>query len=134
MSRAAALILAVVATPLSAQGIDVLACTFESECLMGEACAPSGYELTVVDGVPDSSIPDEVRGSVPRPFVALRGVAGDVPAYLMTDSPEGRVWIGADGLDGHMLSVMADGTAIYTAQVPSAELSLTYAGTCEAPS
>ncbi|KIT17258.1 hypothetical protein jaqu_09890 [Jannaschia aquimarina] len=128
--RAIAMSAALMAAPAAAQEVEALTCIFEQECLTGEACAATTFEITVV----------ERRGAAPDPDAEdaeaetetlLRTIAGDIDVVSAAETGEGRAWLGLDGLDSHALSVASDRSAVYTAQIPAAEMALTYLGDCE---
>ncbi|MEM9342677.1 MAG: hypothetical protein AAGA87_06495 [Pseudomonadota bacterium] len=86
-------------------------CIFDTECLEGEACADSGFTLSIESGgiVTDAE-------TIP---VADTLTAGGATAVS-----------GASGGGFHLISIAEGGAARYSAHLPAAEMSILYIGTC----
>ena len=87
-------------------------CTFQTECMEGEACAESGFTLAIDAG-----------GDIITP-------AETITAGEALSSGEARAFSGASSSGFHLVSIAGDGAARYSAHVPSAGLTILYIGTC----
>ena len=106
-----ALVVGLLATPALAGQI----CTFDTECLEGEDCQSSAYDLTVIQ---------DNDGSW-----RLQDIAGEHSA-----TAAGSAWFASmdDGASGAMLLTIADdGRARYSVHMPMAEISILYLGQCQ---
>ncbi len=119
--------LAVLLALLPGVALADMTCTFAIECMEGEDCMDSGFNLTVDTGLVPGSLVAE--GGFPTGDKILTDAetiditwAGSGPALAA---------FGSSKAGFYMLSVAPDGAARYTAHLPAAELSLTYIGGCE---
>lgn len=114
-----------VATSASAEEINLdLHCTFSIECISGEECAETAYEVALnVAEVSESPAVTRVRGafsSIAEEF--------DVTGFYK----DGQISVSGGGVfpASHHFTVGADGMAIYTTHL-GPEMGITYLGTCE---
>ncbi len=95
-------------------------CSFERECVAGEACDASAFDVEVIAG-PDRAL-------------VLSTITGDSLLTRLTDAdalPATYASAGRDGL-AELLTVEADLTALMSVHVFDGEgLAVTYFGTCE---
>ena len=93
-------------------GLAETSCTFETECMEGEDCADSGFTLTIAD-----------HGDIVTPAETINVTSG-------LRSGQATAYSGASSSGFHLVSIAEDGTARYSAHIPSAELTILYIGTC----
>ncbi|MEL7461691.1 MAG: hypothetical protein AAFX59_00490 [Pseudomonadota bacterium] len=104
-----------------------MACSFQTECLSGEACADSGYTVTVETALRPGSL--AMEGGLPTDD----SIVTDAETIAITWSGVGAA-LAATGRTGsamHLLTVAPDGAALYSVHLPAAEIAITYLGTCE---
>ena len=90
-----------------------LTCTFESECLEGEACADSGYVLTLRMGEDSATLEDD---------------AGSVDVSALTGSD--MSYVGTSATGAHLLTISGSGDARYSVHFMGATFSMLYLGQC----
>lgn len=118
----AAAALAVLAGQASAD-ID---CHFETECLEGEACADSGFALTLETALTPGTIFAE--GGFPEGDRVITDTGTAEIGWAAAGPAIAAFWVTQPGF--HMLSFDDGGAARYSAHLPEAGLSVLYLGTC----
>jgi hypothetical protein len=98
------------------------ACEFTVECIAGDGCDVSGYEIEVLAADHEGQL-------------FLSSVVGDTPVTRLTAEdalPASYASAGSSGL-AEMVTVEADSTALMTAHIfDGSARAVTYFGTCEA--
>jgi len=100
-------------------GVDTYAqCQFDTECLAGEACAATDYQMTIVH--------DDTFGFI------MQTVAENIQGYVfdkVTPDVEGTL-IARTKTTGHILIIQPDGAAGYSVHMQG-EMLISYTGKCE---
>ena len=108
-----------------------LSCRFEQECLEGESCAESGYELQVV---PQDAMVDDIEPGAVAQALGDQAIVDDAGRFDVL--PLGRrdgekSWFGISAAGAHLLTVSPQGAARYSVHFEGAEFSMLYLGQCE---
>ena len=122
---APALAAAALAVPAGPAGADI-DCRFETECLEGEVCADSGFELTLETALSPGTVLAE--GGLPEGDRVLSDTGTAEIDWAAAGPALAAFWVARPGF--HMLSFDAGGAARYSAHLPGAGLSVLYLGTC----
>ena len=98
-----------------------LQCTFETQCMAGDACEEAGYELTATFGE-DSDLVELADVNETLPATGFAGGDGTVVGAFHAK----------ENGDAYLLTVARDGRATYSVHYPGSEIALVYSGTCGA--
>lgn len=105
----------------SAAAAEPWACEFTVECIVGEGCGASGFEVEVIAADHEGQL-------------FLSAVTGDSPVTRLTEGgtlPATYASAGRDGL-AEMLTIEADATAMMSVHIfDGSAKAVTYFGTCE---
>ena len=107
------LILGLVLCPAALQA-ETVTCVFETECLPGEACQSTTYDLSVTSNGDQYTLSD---------------INGDTPVARQ-ETALGTLWSGASDFGFHFLSATADG-ADYSLHIEGFDGAISYSGACE---
>lgn len=102
-------------------------CTFDTECLEGEACVDSGYILTVETGLAPGSLVQE--DGLPTGDTIVTDTQ-TIPIDWAA-SRQGLAAFGTAPSGFQMLSVGFDGAARYSVHLPLSGLAIHYIGACK---
>lgn len=106
---------------VTAAGAEPWACEFTVECIAGETCSESDFDV-------------EILAADHEGLLFLSSLVGDVPVDRLTEAgtlPAAYASAGHDG-PSEMLTIAADGTALMSAHIlDGATMSVTYFGACE---
>ncbi|MBT8409483.1 MAG: hypothetical protein KJN93_07650 [Alphaproteobacteria bacterium] len=122
MRRAIAGLVALIAASGAAAAQDgTLVCVYDTECLQGEACAGSAYELKL---------------HLESEALVIETIAGDLAAAEIGALDDGeaerpRYFVAEDGFALHTVSVLPDGGSFYSVLLTDVPMSITYQGLCE---
>lgn len=105
-----------------------MTCTFPTECIGGEACADSGYSVSINTALSPGSL--AMEGGLPEGDSIITD-AETIP-ITWTGAKAALAAFGNANGQLHLLSVSPDGEALYSVHVPSAGIAIVYLGTCEA--
>lgn len=116
---------AALAVPAGPAGADI-DCSFETECLEGETCADSGFEVTLETALSPGTILAE--GGFPEGDRVVTDTATAEIRWAAAGPALAAFWVTQAGF--HLLSFDDGGSARYSAHLPGAGLSVLYLGTC----
>lgn len=126
-----ALILCLGAIALAGTARAEMSCLFETECLEGEACLDSGYDLTINA---DLDLPAIFSGEFLAVYfpadTTIETVSGTITDVSWNLIDGAVALMGRDASGFHFLSLNAEGRARYSVHMPDADLAIHYIGTC----
>lgn len=106
-------------------------CTFTTECLHGESCQETAYNLSVSPASEKrTTFPSELgEFEVSDPLTLLSDDTGETPVIHMR-SDVGEAWSGISSFGFHLLTLAPDGTATYSTHMPVLDGPIYYLGKC----
>ncbi|MEL7026687.1 MAG: hypothetical protein AAGO57_05580 [Pseudomonadota bacterium] len=115
-----------VACVLPGMALADMQCRFDSECIAGEACVETAFDLTIETALIPGTLAAE--GGFPTDD----RIVTDAETIAVTWDGAGPALaaFGSTGSAFHLISIAPDGSARYSAHLPG-PFTLTYLGRCE---